>query len=181
MIFAGSSHFICAARNPCAGKSRGRGYWVSPPAPSIWVARKLSGSDWAPSVLGLACLHGARKISRAALQRTAGLLGFACLIAALAVLAVCVENKRNYGWFGTCELRSSSFDDAYAALLRVRAAPVETLAKVSPKFAELRGWRLKLTRMPMSWRGPCAMRRRTPATTAMPGRLTTSTSIWRRS
>jgi len=99
-------------------------------------------------VLGGASLLGAWRISRATFQRTAGLLGLAAAVAALPVLLVCVENKRNYGWFGTSELRGASFAAAYATMQRVRAGtdlpdvPVtraarEAMAQASPRFAEL--------------------------------------------
>ena len=108
------------------------------------------GLWFAPAALLLAAaaLHGAWKISRATLQRTAGLLGFAAVVAALPILLVCVENKRNYGWFGTSELRSSSFATAYATMQRVRVGPDlpdvpvtraarDAMAQASPRFAEL--------------------------------------------
>ncbi|MEJ1971450.1 MAG: hypothetical protein WDM96_02745 [Lacunisphaera sp.] len=64
------------------------------------------------------------------------------------MLLVCVENQRNYGWFGTCEARSPEFADVDDAMRRVRVGPElryvpvtrearEAMAKVSPKFAEL--------------------------------------------
>src|SRR5688572_4281990 len=55
----------------------------------------------APAVLllGGACLYGAWRISRQTFHRSVRLLGLAAAVAALPVLFVCVENKRNYGWF----------------------------------------------------------------------------------
>jgi hypothetical protein len=102
----------------------------------------------AAALLAAAVLHGAARISRATLRHTAGLLGVIAAVAALPVLFVCVQNKRHYGWFGTCEMRSTEFQDAYGAMLRVRIGPDlplvpvtrearEAMAKVSPKFAEL--------------------------------------------
>ena len=118
-------------------------------AGAFYLTRE-EGAWFFPTVglLAGAALYGAGRISRAALQRTAGLLGLAVAVAALPVLLVCVQNQRHYGWFGTCEFRSSEFNDAYGAMLRVRVGPElpyvpvtrearEAMAKVSPKFAEL--------------------------------------------
>lgn len=104
----------------------------------------------APSVLllGGACLFGSWQLSRDAARRTAGLLGLALLVAAVPVLLVCAQNKRHYGWFGTCEFRAEDFQDAYGAMLRVRAGPElpyvpvtrearEAMAAASPAFAGL--------------------------------------------
>ena len=99
-------------------------------------------------LLGGACLLGAARISREALRRTAGVLGFAAAVAALPVLFVCVENQRNYGWFGTSEARSAEFNAAYATMQRVRVGPElpgvpvtqaarQAMAQASPGFAEL--------------------------------------------
>jgi len=103
-----------------------------------------------PSALLLAgaCLLGAWKVSRATVQRTAGLLALALVVAAIPVLVVCAQNKRHYGWFGTCEMREPDFQAAYGAMLRVRVGPDlpyvpvtrearAAMAAVSPAFAEL--------------------------------------------
>lgn len=77
----------------------------------------------------------------------AGLLAAACAI--VPVLAVCWQNARHYGWFGTVEFRASEFKDAYGALLRVRVGPSipfvpvtrqtrEAIYAVSPTFVQLR-------------------------------------------
>lgn len=117
---------------------------------------------FAPSVLLLAgaYLHGAWKISRAAALRATGWLGLSLAVAGTPVLVVSALNYRYYGWFGTCELRSSSFQDAYGAMLRVRVGPElpyvpitrearQAMAAVSPHFASVqaqfnagvaRGW-----------------------------------------
>ncbi|MBK8857594.1 MAG: hypothetical protein IPN11_07880 [Opitutaceae bacterium] len=88
------------------------------------------------------------------------MLALALFTAALPVLLVCTVNLRFYGWFGTCEFRAPAFNDAYGAMLRVRAGPElpyipvtrearAAMAAVSPAFAELqrqfdaglaRGW-----------------------------------------
>lgn len=75
--------------------------------------------------------------------------GVALLAAALPVLAVCVQNHRHYGWFGTVEFRAAAFQDAYGALARIRAGPArngipvsrearEAAYGASPAFATLR-------------------------------------------
>ena len=105
---------------------------------------------FAPSVLLLAgaYLLGSWRISRATAQRAAGWLGVSLVVAAIPVLLVCAKNKRHYDWFGTCEFRAGSFQDAYGAMLRVRVGPElpyvpvtrearEAMAAVSPAFAEL--------------------------------------------
>lgn len=106
---------------------------------SIWFA---------PAVLLLAgaYLHGSWKISRATARQAAGWLALALVVASVPVLAVCYKNKRHYGWFGTCEFRSTEFMDAYGAMLRVKVGPElpyvpvtrearEAIAAVSPAFA----------------------------------------------
>ncbi|MES1167787.1 MAG: hypothetical protein ABUL61_01320, partial [Oleiharenicola lentus] len=117
---------------------------------------------FAPGVLLLAgaYLYGSWKISRATAQRAAGWLGLALVVAAIPVLAVCARNKSHYDWFGTCEFRAKDVQDAYGAMLRVRAGPElpfvpvtrearAAMAAASPAFAELqkqfeagiaRGW-----------------------------------------
>ncbi len=112
-------------------------------------------------LLGAAGVYAARQVSRATLQRTAGLLGLAGVVAALPVLLVCGENYRNYGWFGTCEARSAEFNDAYAAMQRVRVGPEQhyvpvtreardAMAKVSINLAKLQ---LHFTASPTGWAG----------------------------
>lgn len=111
-------------------------------------------------LLAGAYVFGAGQISRAAVRQALGWLGLASLVAAVPILLVCAENKRHYGWFGTCEFRAGDFQDAYGALLRVRVGPElpyvpvtrearEAMAAVSPAFAEVqrqldtgiaRGW-----------------------------------------
>ncbi|MDB6114092.1 MAG: hypothetical protein JWQ62_1037, partial [Lacunisphaera sp.] len=72
----------------------------------------------------------------------------ALVTASLPALVVCTLNKRHYGWFGTCEFRSTQFQDAYGAMLRVRVGPELphvpvtreariAMARVSPRFAEV--------------------------------------------
>ncbi len=73
----------------------------------------------------------------------------AAAAAATPILAVCAANDHCYGWFGTLEVRSPEFLEAYGALARVRVEPpmdyvpvtrATRLAvyPVSPAFAELR-------------------------------------------
>jgi len=112
-------------------------------------------------VLGGAGVYGAAQVSRATLQRTAGLLGLAAVVAALPVLLVCGENRRNYGWFGTCEARSPDFHDAYAAMQRVRVGPElryvpvthearDAMAKTGIMFAKLQP---QFAASPTGWAG----------------------------
>ena len=81
-------------------------------------------------------------------RRALRFIGFGLGIACLPIFTVSALNKHHYGWFGTCEFRASEFQDAYGALLRVQVGPNlpyvpvtrearETIARVSPKFAEL--------------------------------------------
>lgn len=65
---------------------------------------------------------------------------------AIPILTVCTINKTYYGWFGTVEFRSSEFQDAYGALIRVipekeyKKVPVtrETLKQLYPLSPSLR-------------------------------------------
>ncbi len=111
-------------------------------------------------LLAVAFLAGAWKISRAAARRAAGGLSLALAVAVLPVWFVSAQNKRHYGWFGTCEFRAADFKDAYGAMLRVRVGPDiprvpvtrearQAMAAVSPAFAAVqtrfdagiaRGW-----------------------------------------
>jgi len=148
MIFAGLAALYLRRDQP----ARRQAAWavlLGLAAGGFYLTR--DGGGWiAPAVLLLAAagLHGAWKISRAALQRSASLLGLAVVVAALPVLLVCRANQRNYGWFGTSEARSAEFNDAYATMQRIRVGPElpdvpvsraarEAMAAASPKFAEL--------------------------------------------
>ena len=148
MIFAGLVALYLRRQEPV----RRQAAWavlLGLAAGAFYLTREESG--WiVPAVLVLAGagLHGAWQISRVALQRTAGLLGLAFVVAVLPVLLVCVQNQRNYAWFGTSESRSSEFNDAYNTMQRVRVGPElpyvpvtnqarEAMAQVSPKFTEL--------------------------------------------
>lgn len=139
------------------------------------------GLWFAPALLGLgaACLHGAGRISRATFQRTASLLGGAAAVAALPVLLVCVENQRNYGWFGTTEARSATFAKAYATMQRVRVGPDvpgvpvtraarEAMARVSPRFDGVQ--RQFDTVNDPGWTGSTELRTRRPVAADETGR-----------
>jgi hypothetical protein len=84
-------------------------------------------------------------------RRAAWPLLVATVAGALPILAVCTMNARNYGWWGTVEMRASQFIAAYGALNRVQVGPDLTrvplsragrqaIYEVSPAFAELRPW-----------------------------------------
>ena len=118
---------------------------------AFWLTREES--IWiAPSVIVLlgAALWGAWCSGRAAqLRLMLAALGVGGLLAFIPILTVCTLNAHYYKWFGTVEYRSSEFNNAYGALLRVRIGPEiyripvtrearEAIYAVSPAFAELR-------------------------------------------
>ncbi len=116
----------------------------------FWLTREES--IWMlPSILllGGAAWVGAWRVSRtaAAVMLRSGVVAVACF--ALPLLLVSWQNYRHYGWFGTVEVSSHEFKDAYGAMLRVKVGPElpqvpvtrqarEAMYAVSPSFAQLR-------------------------------------------
>ena len=117
------------------------GFWLTREE-SIWIV---------PSLLLLAgtSLVSAWRSSHEDFLRLARAFGFAGLCGALPLLAVSGLNYSHYRWFGTVETRTAAFEDAYGAMLRVKAGPTlpfvsvtrearAAMYAVSPAFAELR-------------------------------------------
>ena len=117
------------------------GFWLTREE-SIWIV---------PSLLLLAgtSLVSAWRSSRENFLRLVRAFGFAGLCGMLPLLVVSGLNYSHYRWFGTVETRTSAFEDAYGAMLRVKAGPTlpfvsvtrearAAMYAVSPAFAELR-------------------------------------------
>lgn len=116
----------------------------------FWMTREES--VWIlPSIclLALAAAVGAWRVSRECfgVMMRSGATAIACF--ALPILLVSWQNYRHYGWFGTVEVNSRAFKDAYGAMVRVNIGPDlekvpvtrqarEAMYAVSPAFAELR-------------------------------------------
>lgn len=109
---------------------------------SVWILPSLF-------LLGGAALLGARKIGTSSLKTMVYSTIVFSLCWAIPIGLVSWENQRHYGWFGTVELKSREFQDAYGAMLRVKIGPElhqipvtrqarEAMYKVSPTFAKLR-------------------------------------------
>lgn len=115
----------------------------------FWLAREES--IWIiPSVMLLAAgaVYWAYRSLRGDGPRMIKSLAVAVLSGLLPIGLVSLENYREYHWFGTCEIRSSEFKDAYGAMVRVKVGPNlpfvavtrqarEAMYAVSPTFALL--------------------------------------------
>lgn len=116
----------------CFWLTREEGIWIIPSVALLaagaifWAYRSLRGD-------------GPRMIKSLAVAVLSGLLPIGL---------VSFENYREYHWFGTCEIRSSEFKDAYGAMVRVKVGPDlpfvavtrqarEAMYAVSPTFALL--------------------------------------------
>jgi hypothetical protein len=111
---------------------------------SIWILPSLA-------LLAGSFLYGAWQhtwqVRRVALQAMA----LAAITALLPSTLVSWQNYRNYGWFGTVEVKAPEFRAAYGALQRIKATPDlvqvpvtrqarELAYPLSPTLAKLRPW-----------------------------------------
>lgn len=149
LILAGLVALYCRRREPV----RAQAPWAVLVGLSLgcfWITREES--VWIVPTVALlvgGCLLAAFQISAAALRNLIVALGIAVAATSVPLLTVSWLNFRNYGWFGTVEMRSSEFGAAYGALLRVKVGPDlpfvpvtrearEAVYTVSPSFAKLR-------------------------------------------